>query len=202
MAPRLAQLFVVSAPSGAGKTSLIQALVGETADLSVSISHTTRRMRAGERAGADYHFVDTATFEQMVASEAFLEHARVFDNLYGTSRREVDSALAAGRDLVLEIDWQGARRIRALYPQAVTVFILPPSITELRKRLEARGEDRADVIDRRMREAAAEMSHAPEYEYLVVNAVFTQAVADLQAIVRASRLRTSVQAAPNCPTMR
>jgi len=202
MAPRLAQLFVVSAPSGAGKTSLIQALVGETADLGVSVSHTTRRMRAGERAGADYHFVDVATFEQMVASEEFLEHARVFDNLYGTSRREVDRALAAGRDLVLEIDWQGARRIRALYPQAVTVFILPPSITELRKRLEARGEDRADVIDRRMREAAAEMSHASEYEYLVVNEVFTQAVADLRAIVRASRLRTCVQVAPTSPTLR
>lgn len=194
MSARRAQLFVVSAPSGAGKTSLIHTLVGGIDGLRVSVSHTTRGMRPGERPGVDYFFVDVPAFEDMVVREEFLEHARVFGNLYGTSRVEVDRALAAGQDLVLEIDWQGARRIRAIYPQVITIFILPPSIAELRKRLEARGEDRAEVIERRMQEAAAEMSHYAEYEYLVVNDDFARAADDLRAIVRASRLRTAVLA--------
>jgi len=191
--PRRAQLFVVSAPSGAGKTSLIQALVASVDGLRVSVSHTTRGQRPGEREGVDYFFVDVPTFESMVARDAFLEHARVFGNLYGTSREEVDRALAAGQDLVLEIDWQGARHVRALYPEAVTIFVLPPSVAELRRRLETRGEDRAEVIERRMREATAEMSHYPEYAYVVVNDVFERAKEDLRAIVRANRLRTAVQ---------
>jgi guanylate kinase len=196
MSARHAQLFVISAPSGAGKTSLIQAVVRDTEALRVAVSHTTREVRPGERHGVDYFFVEVPAFEAMVARDEFLEHARVFGNLYGTSRLEVDRALATGQDLVLEIDWQGARRIRALYPQAVTIFILPPSIDELRKRLESRGEDRVEVIERRMQQAAAEISHYAEYAYLVVNDVFTRAAADLGAIVRASRLRTPVQPRP------
>lgn len=202
MSARRAQLFVISAPSGAGKTSLIQAVVAATPGLRVSVSHTTRGMRPGEREGVDYFFVDVPTFEQMIAREEFLEHAQVFGNLYGTSRPEVDRALAAGDDLVLEIDWQGARRIRALYPQAVTIFILPPSITALRTRLEARGEDRPEVIERRMQAAAAEMSHCGEYEYVVVNDDFAQAVEDLRAIVQASRLRTAARTDPVATTGR
>lgn len=190
---RQAQLFVISAPSGAGKTSLIQTLVSSTDSICVSVSHTTREMRPGERDGVDYLFVDVPAFDAMVARDEFLEHARVFGNLYGTSRAAVDRALAAGYDVVLEIDWQGARRIRTQYPQAVTVFILPPSIAELRKRLESRGEDRPEVIARRMRDAAAEMSHYPEYEFLVVNEMFEQAAGDLRAIVRATRLRRGLQ---------
>jgi guanylate kinase len=194
MTARRAQLYVVSAPSGAGKTSLIQALVARTDSLTVSISHTTRSMRPGEQAGSDYFFVDIPTFEGMVARDEFLEHAQVFGNFYGTSRPAVDCALAAGQDVVLEIDWQGARRIRTLYPQVVTVFILPPSLAELRKRLESRGEDGPDVIARRMQEAAAEASHYPEYEFLVVNQEFARAAEDLHAIVRATRLRTALAA--------
>ncbi|MGD9602761.1 MAG: guanylate kinase [Gammaproteobacteria bacterium] len=190
---RRAQLFVVSAPSGAGKTSLIQALVASVDGLRMSVSHTTRGQRPGERQGIDYFFVDVPAFEAMVARDAFLEHARVFGNLYGTSREEVDRALAAGEDLILEIDWQGARHVRALYPEAVTIFVLPPSVAELRRRLETRGEDRAEVIERRMQEAAAEMSHYPEYAFVVVNDVFERALEDLRSIVRASRLRTGVQ---------
>lgn len=193
MSVRRAQLFVISAPSGAGKTSLIHALVSSTDSISVSVSHTTRDMRPGERNGVDYFFVDVPSYDKMVARDEFLEHAHVFGNLYGTSRPGVDRALAAGCDVVLEIDWQGARRIRILYPQAVTVFILPPSIAELRKRLESRGEDRLEVIERRMREAAAEISHHPEYEFLMVNHVFETALDDLRAIVRATRLRTALQ---------
>ncbi len=192
MTTRRAQLYVISAPSGAGKTSLIQTLVARTDALTVSVSHTTRGMRPGERPGSDYFFVDIPTFEGMVARDEFLEHAQVFGNFYGTSRPAVDRALAAGQDVVLEIDWQGARRIRTLYPQVVTVFILPPSLAELRKRLELRGEDRPEVITRRMQEAAAEASHYPEYEFLVVNSEFTRAAEDLHAIVRATRLRTSL----------
>lgn len=190
---RRAQLFVVSAPSGAGKTSLIQALVASVDGLRMSVSHTTRGQRPGERQGIDYFFVDVPAFEAMVARDAFLEHARVFGNLYGTSREEVDRALTAGEDLILEIDWQGARHVRALYPEAVTIFVLPPSVAELRRRLETRGEDRAEVIERRMQEAAAEMSHYPEYAFVVVNDVFERALEDLRSIVRASRLRTGVQ---------
>lgn len=194
--PRQSQLFVVSAPSGAGKTSLIEVLLAEDRQLAVSISHTTRGLRPGERDGEDYHFVDIPTFESMVAADAFLEHARVFGNFYGTSRRGVDAALTAGRDVVLEIDWQGARRIRALYPLAVSIFILPPSVTALRERLERRGEDLPDVIERRMHEAESELSHYPEYDYVVVNAEFDAAAEDLRAIVRASRLRTCLAAPP------
>lgn len=189
------QLFIVSAPSGAGKTSLVHALLAGTPAIGVSVSHTTRAMRPGEVEGRDYYFVDIATFADMIAREDFLEHAMVFGNHYGTSRSAVAAALGAGQDLVLEIDWQGARRIRDLFPTAISIFILPPSIAELRRRLEHRGEDRPETIAERMLAASEEMSHYNEYQYLIVNDDFDRARGDLQAIVRAARLATARQQA-------
>lgn len=186
-------LFIVSAPSGAGKTSLVQALVSTMDDISVSVSHTTRAGRPGERDGVDYYFVDEGHFEGMVAQGAFLEHARVFGNLYGTARKTVMGLLQEGKDVVLEIDWQGADQVRSVMPAAVSIFILPPSHEELERRLRARNSDDPDAVRRRMREAAAELSHYAEFEYLVVNDAFERALADLQAIVRACRLRLPVQ---------
>ena len=189
------QLFIVSAPSGAGKTSLVHALLGRLPGIGVSVSHTTRRIRPGEVEGRDYHFVDVEAFRAMIAHDDFLEHALVFGNYYGTSRSGVAAALAAGSDLVLEIDWQGARRIRELVPDAVSVFIMPPSLEELRRRLERRGKDDADTIERRMEAARREMSHFDEYQYLIVNDDFERARDDLAAVVRAARLATSRQRA-------
>jgi len=189
------QLFIVSAPSGAGKTSLVAALLKSMPGIGVSVSHTTRAMRPGEADGVNYHFVDVATFAAMEARGEFLESALVFGNRYGTSRGAVTDILAGGRDLVLEIDWQGARRIRDLYPAALSVFIMPPSIAELQRRLEARNEDGPDVIARRMQAARVEMAHYREYQYLVVNDDFERARADLAAIVRAARLSTARQQA-------
>jgi guanylate kinase len=186
-------LFVVSAPSGAGKTSLLKALVPTDPRLRVSVSHTTRTPRPGEQDGTHYHFVERGRFEAMAAAGEFLEHARVFDNLYGTSERSVRERLVAGFDVVLEIDWQGARQVRARFPEAVSVFIVPPSVEALRRRLSGRGQDSAEVIDRRMRDARNELSHFGEYDYVVVNDVFDQALADLRAIISAERLRLSRQ---------
>jgi guanylate kinase len=182
-------LFVVSAPSGAGKTSLLKALVPTDPRLRVSVSHTTRAPRPGEQDGTHYHFVDRARFEAMVAAGEFLEHARVFDNLYGTAERSVRDVLGANFDVVLEIDWQGARQVRARFPEAVSVFIVPPSVEALRRRLSGRGQDSAEIIDRRMRDARSELSHFGEYDYLVVNDDFDEALADLRAIIGAERLR-------------
>lgn len=192
MPARTALLFVVSAPSGAGKTSLVNALVAATDRIKISVSNTTRPMRAGERHGVEYYFTTFAEFEAMVARDEFLEHAKVFGNWYGTARAAVDAALASDTDVVLEIDWQGARRIRELYP-AVLIFILPPSLAELRKRLAGRGGDSAEVIEQRMHEAGAEMAHCGEYDYVIVNDEFSRALEDIQAIVRAARLQTRVQ---------
>ena len=186
-------LFVISAPSGAGKTSLVKALVAADAEIQVSVSYTTRAPRPGEVDGRDYHFVDRDTFLAMVAADEFLEHACVFDNYYGTSRAAVLARLEAGQDVILEIDWQGARQVRALAPAAVGIFVLPPSVDVLRQRLQARRQDPPEVIERRMRGALCEMSHYDEYDYLIVNDDFDAAVADLRAIVRARRLRTAVQ---------
>jgi guanylate kinase len=185
-------LYIVSAPSGTGKTSLLNALVGSVTGVRVSVSHTTRAARPGERNGVDYHFVDEPTFAAMVARGEFLEHARVFDRRYGTSRAWVEVELAAGTDVILEIDWQGARQIRALMPGAIGVFILPPSLESLVIRLRGRGDEPA-VIDRRMRDSLTEISHHEEYDYLVVNEDFARALGDLQAILRAGRLRLPVQ---------
>ena len=196
---RKAQLFVVSAPSGAGKTSLVQALVADTAAITISISHTTRAMRPGECDGVNYWFIDVPRFHRMIEAGEFIEHAQVFGNYYGTSHNAVDAALATHTDVILEIDWQGARRIHALYPTATLIFILPPSLAELRQRLERRGEDSPDTIERRMREANSEVSHYAEYAYLVVNDVFERALDDLRSIVRAARLATAVQVVEDLP---
>lgn len=186
-------LFVISAPSGAGKTSLVRALLAAEQGLSASVSYTTRPPRPGEVDGRDYHFVSTERFLSMAAAGEFLEHACVFDHHYGTSRAATGQVLRAGQDLILEIDWQGARQVRRSVPEAVGVFILPPSTEVLRERLEARGQDPEEVIDRRMQAARQEMSHYSEYDYLVINARFEDAVADLRAIIRARGLRMATQ---------
>lgn len=186
-------LFIISAPSGAGKTSLVKALLESTPDLTVSVSHTTRAMRPGEENGVHYHFVDVATFEAMVAEDAFLEHAQVFDNRYGTAAAAVEHQLAAGRDVVLEIDWQGARQVRGRFPEAVGIFVLPPSRATLAQRLRGRGQDSDETIARRMRDAQSESAHYAEYDYLVVNDDFALALAALGAVVRAERLRLARQ---------
>ena len=188
-------LFVVSAPSGAGKTSLLRALIPTDPRLQLSVSHTTRGARPGEQDGTHYHFVDRARFEAMVAAGEFVEHARVFDNLYGTAERSVRDVLGANFDVVLEIDWQGARQVRSRFAEAVSVFIVPPSVEALRQRLSGRGQDSAEIIDRRMRDARSELSHFGEYDYLVVNDDFDEALADLRAIVGAERLRLARQQA-------
>lgn len=181
------RLIIVSAPSGAGKTSLVGALLTQDETLVVSVSHTTRAKRPKESDGVDYHFVDPRTFATMVDDGAFLEHAEVFGYRYGTSRHAVAEELARGHDVVLEIDWQGARMIRAEFPDTYDIFILPPSLTELAARLKARGEDDPDVISRRMNEAKKEMSHYDDYANLVVNDDFDQALSQMAAIVVAAR---------------
>ncbi|MCY1295360.1 Guanylate kinase [compost metagenome] len=186
-------LYIISAPSGAGKTSLVKALVDAVPQIRVSVSHTTRAMRPGEVDGVNYHFVARAQFEAMLERGEFLEHAQVFDNLYGTSQRWLEQTLAEGYDLILEIDWQGAQQVRKLMPQAKSVFILPPTQEALRHRLTNRGQDSSEIIERRMREAVSEMSHYVEYDYIVINDDFAHALADLKAIFRANQLTQAHQ---------
>ncbi|MCC6206960.1 MAG: guanylate kinase [Gammaproteobacteria bacterium] len=187
-------LFIVSAPSGAGKTSLVRALLADNAGVSVSVSFTTRAPRAGERDGVDYHFVERDRFLAMIGEGEFLEHAEVFNNYYGTGRMEVASRLAQGSDVILEIDWQGAQQVRQAFPEAVGIFILPPSREVLRERLNGRGKDSQDVIERRLQAAVEEISHYSEYDFIVINDHFDAALTDLRAILRAERLRLSLQA--------
>lgn len=187
-------LYIVSAPSGGGKTSLLRALSQSEPGMVVSISHTTRRRRPGERDGVDYHFVEDVVFKRMAASGEFLEYARVFDHYYATARAAVEQALGRGQDVLLDIDWQGARQVRAAMPEAVSVFILPPSRAELEHRLRTRAQDSDAVIAGRMQAAVEEMAHYIEYDYLVINDHFEQALADLCAIVHARRLQRTVQA--------
>jgi guanylate kinase len=182
-AGRRGRLFVIAAPSGAGKTSLVRSLMEREPGLRFSVSYTTRPPRPTERPGHDYFFVDRGEFERMVANGEFLEHARVFDNYYGTARRQVEKALAAGQDLILEIDWQGAAQVRGALPECISIFILPPSRPELERRLRGRGTDAEEVIQRRLRDAASDMTHWREFDHVVVNDDFEQALADLQAIV-------------------
>jgi guanylate kinase len=182
-AGRRGRLFVIAAPSGAGKTSLVRALMEREPGLRFSISYTTRKQRPTERHAHDYFFVDPEEFERMAAAGEFLEHARVFDNRYGTARRQVEESLAAGQDLIVEIDWQGARQVRAALPECISVFILPPSRVELERRLRGRATDAEDVVQRRLRDAAADMAHWSEFDYVVVNDDFGQAVEELRAIV-------------------
>jgi len=181
-------LYIFSAPSGAGKTSLVTELVKSTDKLMVSVSHTTRAMRPGEENGVHYHFIDIPEFEKMAADNAFLEHARVFDNYYGTSQKAIEEQLAKGVDVILEIDWQGARQVRERMPANVSVFILPPSRAELEKRLKGRGQDSDEIIARRMRDAVSEMEHYGEYDFIVVNDDFETALGELDAIVTSQRL--------------
>lgn len=186
-------LFIVSAPSGAGKTSLVRTLIQQVEHLLISISHTTRAPRPKEQNGVDYHFVSVAAFEAMLAKAQFLEHARVFDNYYGTSSVWVNEQLAAGQDVILEIDWQGAQQVRQLYPDSVSIFIVPPSQTELAQRLRGRAQDSEAVINRRLQEAVSEMQHYAEFDYLVINDVFEQALQELQSIVLSQRLQVAQQ---------
>ncbi|KPW37196.1 guanylate kinase [Pseudomonas coronafaciens] len=189
-------LYIISAPSGAGKTSLVKALMdaqqepqhGAQVKIRVSVSHTTRAMRPGEVDGVNYNFVDRAEFLRMIEHGDFLEQAEVFGNLYGTSQSHLQQTLDEGHDLILEIDWQGARQVRAQMPQARSIFILPPTQQALRQRLTNRGQDSDEIIEARMREAVSEMSHYSEYEYVVVNDDFAGALEDLKAIFRANRL--------------
>ena len=181
-------LFVVVAPSGAGKTSLVNRLLEAERGIRLSVSPTARAPRAGEVDGRDYHFVAREAFEAMIAAGDFLEHADVYGNYYGTSRRWIEQELAGEHDVLLEIDWQGARQVRKLFPRMVGIFILPPSLAELRRRLTDRGKDSPEVIERRMASAREEISHVLEFEYIIVNEQFDVALADLQAVVRAPRL--------------
>ncbi len=192
-------LFVVAAPSGAGKSSLVNALLEQEPGVRLSISHTTRRPRPAESEGHHYHFIDRSQFEQQVAAGEFLEHAEVHGNLYGTSRVVVEQVLAAGHDLVLEIDWQGARQIRTLMA-CVGIFILPPSRHELERRLRVRGADSEAEIERRMHNSREEIRHAEEFDYLLVNDCFEDAVENLRSIVHAVRLQR-VQVLPSLQTL-
>ncbi len=186
-------LFIVSAPSGAGKTSLLKRLREELEGVVISVSHTTRPKRPGEVEGKDYFFVSRETFEAMLTQDAFLEHARVFDHYYGTSRHQVVENLERGLDVILEIDWQGARQVREKIPGSRSVFILPPSLEVLEKRLRTRAQDSEETIARRMRDARSEMSHYDEYDYLVVNDDFETALGELKSILIADRLRLERQ---------
>lgn len=185
-------LFVVAAPSGAGKSTLVNALLEREPAISLSISHTTRPPRPGEQYGRHYYFVERGEFEREIAEGIFLEHAEVHGNLYGTSRTTVAQLLEQGRDVLLEIDWQGARQIRKSKPDCVSVFILPPSRVELERRLRGRGSDSAEVIARRLHNSREEIAHAHEFDYIIVNDDFDVALGDLQAIVRAVRQRSSL----------
>ncbi|MBE0469766.1 MAG: guanylate kinase [Methyloprofundus sp.] len=182
------KLYIISAPSGAGKTSLIKKLVPITDKLMVSVSHTTRAQRPGEVNGIDYFFTSVEQFKNLIDQQAFLEYAQVFDNYYGTSQKSVEDSLKQGNDVILEIDWQGAEQIRYILPDAISIFILPPSTEILRQRLQGRGQDSKAVIDRRMQDAVNEMSHFAEYNYLVVNDDFNHALTELKAIILANRL--------------
>jgi len=188
-------LFIVAAPSGAGKSSLVAAALRDEPNLALSISYTTRSPRPGEANGREYHFVDRPTFARMLEAGDFLESAEVHGNAYGTSQRQIDSIRTSGRDALLEIDWQGAQQVRRLYPEAIGVFILPPSAAELERRLVQRGQDSPEVIRRRLAAAEVEMSHAAEFDYVIINNNFEEARRDLAAVVRAARLTLARQSA-------
>jgi guanylate kinase len=190
-------LFIVSAPSGAGKSSLVKAALAEDKRLALSVSFTTRPPREGEVNGREYHFVDRKTFEAMLGRGEFLESAEVHGNRYGTSQKWIAEARAKGLDIILEIDWQGARQVRRAFPDAVGIFILPPSpvLQELERRLRGRGQDSEEDIRRRLRDAREEISHASEFDYVIINKEFEDARRDLAAVVRAARLKLSRQAA-------
>ena len=181
------KLFVIAAPSGGGKTSLINGLLKLDSRLSLSVSHTTRQPRPGETDGQHYHFVSETEFEQMVKNSEFLEHAKVFDHFYGTSRKSISAQLERGLDIILDIDWQGARQVRSAFPDSCLIFIIPPSLEVLQQRLTKRGQDSALVIERRMRDARAEISHWAEFDQLVVNDDFDATLEELFTIINDHR---------------
>jgi len=186
-------LFVVAAPSGAGKSTLVNALLEREPAISLSVSHTTRPPRPGEQYGRHYYFVERAEFEREAAEGIFLEHAEVHGNLYGTSRAAIESRIAAGQDVVLEIDWQGALQIKKIFPHAVLIFILPPSWEELRQRLLRRGEDGDAVIETRMANARLEVAQARHFDFVIINALFETALFDLKTVVHSQRLKYAAQ---------
>jgi guanylate kinase len=185
-------LYVIAAPSGAGKSSLVKALMAQDARLQLSVSHTTRAPRGQEQDGKEYHFVSAETFDQMIQEGAFVEWAHVHNNRYGTSRHAIEDKITAGADILLEIDYQGAIQIKRIFPQATTIFILPPSWEELRSRLVKRGEDAEDVIALRLRNAEEEIAQAPRFDFVIINDSFERALSDLQLVVNAQRLRYPV----------
>ncbi|MEI8622858.1 guanylate kinase [Pseudoalteromonas sp. B129b] len=193
MAQTRGNLFILSAPSGAGKSSLINALLKKHADMKVSVSHTTRAPRPGEENGVHYHFASTDEFKALIAKDDFFEWAQVFDNYYGTSKQAIESQLDAGIDVFLDIDWQGAQQVREIMPSVKTIFILPPSKGELEQRLNNRGQDSAEVIASRMAKAQSETSHYNEYDYVIVNDDFESALGDIEMIVMAQRLTLKAQ---------
>jgi guanylate kinase len=195
-------LFIVTAPSGTGKTTLVAALLAADAAVQLSVSHTTRSPRAGEVNGQHYHFIDRAQFEQMIAQQDFLEHAEVYGNYYGTSLRWIQAQQAQGRDILLEIDWQGAAQVRQLLPDAIGIFILPPSIEALETRLRGRGTDSEETILKRMAVVRSEVDHAEAADYLIFNEHIDEAVRDLLAVVRAERLKTASQVRRRAPQLR
>lgn len=193
MAQTRGNLFILSAPSGAGKSSLINALLKKHADMKVSVSHTTRAPRPGEENGLHYHFASTDEFKALIAKDDFFEWAQVFDNYYGTSKQAIESQLDAGIDVFLDIDWQGAQQVREIMLSVKTIFILPPSKEELEQRLNNRGQDSAEVIASRMAKAQSETSHYNEYDYVIVNDDFETALGDIEMIVMAQRLTLKAQ---------
>lgn len=189
----MANLFIVAAPSGCGKTSLVKALIEKTENLCVSVSHTTRTARPGEEHGKNYFFVSQQEFDQINQDDGFIESAQVFDNYYGSAKQTVKDLLDSGTDVILEIDWQGARQVKATFDDAIGIFILPPSEAALRERLTDRGQDDKTIVDRRMQDAVSEMQHYNEFDYLVINDDFEVALEDLSQIIHAQRLQRSQQ---------
>jgi guanylate kinase len=187
--PDTGHLYVIAAPSGTGKTTLVKALVESLPQITVSISHTTRPKRPNEVHGLNYYFVSKTEFDAMISHGDFLEHATIFENLYGTSKSWVEKTLSQGMDVILEIDWQGHQQIKKLFPDSVSIFILPPSLDDLRDRLEKRNQDHPDVIKERLADAKATVSHLPEFDYIVINDDFAHAVRDLEGIVESGRLQ-------------
>jgi guanylate kinase len=187
------KLYIISAPSGAGKTTLVKQTVADLDQITVSVSHTTRTIRPGESHEKDYFFSTVDEFKEMIAEHAFLEHAQVFDNFYGTAQQTVEYYLENGIDVILEIDWQGADQVRKMHPDNTSIFVLPPSIDILKQRLENRGQDSEAIIERRMQDAVNEMSHCTEFDYLIVNDDFNQALAELRSIIICHRLENKRQ---------
>src|SRR3990167_6816614 len=193
MRKKLGTLFIVSAPSGGGKTSLLNEVLETTPSLQLSISYTTRAMRPKEYEGINYHFVSKTQFEAMIAADEFFEYANVFGHYYGTSKSWVNEKLSESQDVILEIDWQGAQKVRKLVPEAVSIFILPPSLQVLEQRLNNRGQDSEDVIARRLSEAKEEISHCEEYDYIIINEEFARALQELRSIIITQRLEAEKQ---------